>query len=124
MPTKGQVRFGATAGFITMTCASDGRHHLVSDHASTTGLSAGHGTYAAACGHVVVAASMVTPPGPTCLNCETALHRMTTNPITTGSARHSPRRLRHVVSWLLRRRTRPAHSRSAVAAATPAHRAG
>ncbi|MGH3943040.1 MAG: hypothetical protein ACRDTG_31340 [Pseudonocardiaceae bacterium] len=119
MPKKGQVRFGTTAGFITMTCASDGQHHLVSDHASTTGLSAGHGTYAAACGHVVVAASMVTPPGPTCLDCETALHRT-----TTSSPRQPHRRLRHVVSWLLRRPTRPAHSRSTVTAATPAHRAG
>jgi len=123
MPTVSQVRFGTTSRFIRMTCASDGRHHLVSDQATAAGLTARHGKYAAVCGHVVVAASMVAPPGPTCLDCETALHRIATGPITSGRSRGSHRR-RNVVARLLRRRNRPAGSRSTSAETVPAHRAG
>lgn len=104
MPTISQVRFGTTSRFITMNCAADGRHHLVSDHATTVGLTAHHGKYGAVCGHVVVAASMVAPPGPTCLDCETTLHRIATSQITTDHTRRSHRR-RSVVARLLRRRT-------------------
>lgn len=106
MSAVNPIRFGTVARSIAMTCAADGRSHLVSDLAVTAGLAAGHGIYAAACGHVVVSSSMLTPPGPPCRDCETALHRIA----TTGPVR-SRRRYRDVVAWLLGwriRRSRPA----------------
>lgn len=110
MPTVDQVRLGTTSRCTAMTCAADGRDHLVSDHAMASGLATGHGEYRSVCGHVVVAAPMVAPPGPSCLDCETALHSITTGRITTDASGRSRHCWRGVVTWLLRRRTQSAHS--------------
>ncbi len=105
MPTVDQIRHRRTA---TVTSTADGRDHLISEQAMTSGLAAGHGDYAALCGRVVVAAPMVVPPGPTCLDCETALHRST----TSATSQH---RRRGLVARLLRRLSRPAGSRATTA---------
>jgi len=105
MPTVDQIRHRRTA---TVTSSADGRDHLISEQAMTSGLTAGHGDYTALCGRVVVAAPMVAPPGPTCLDCETALHRIT----ASGT---NPHRRRGLVARLLRRFSRPADSRSTTA---------
>jgi hypothetical protein len=100
MPTIDEGRRRTSARPITMACTVDGRDHLVSDQATTAGLLAGRGHYIALCGRVVVAESLVTPPRPSCLNCETALHRVSTN-------HPAPfRRRRDAVMWPWRRRIR------------------
>ncbi|MGH3913526.1 MAG: hypothetical protein ACRDTC_08960 [Pseudonocardiaceae bacterium] len=76
-----------------MTSTGDGRNHLISEQATATGLAAGHGEYIALCGHLVVAAPLVVPPGATCFDCETALHRMTTTSVTTHRRRGPVARL-------------------------------
>lgn len=58
----------------TVTSTVDGRDHLVSAPAASVGLAAGHGRSVALCGRLVVAAPL---KGPTCFECETALHRVT-----------------------------------------------
>ncbi|HEU0088024.1 MAG TPA: hypothetical protein VFQ77_10300 [Pseudonocardiaceae bacterium] len=113
MPTVDQIRRGGTARPATLTSTADGRDHLISEHATAAGLAAGHGEYVALCGHLAVAAPLVVPRGPTCLDCETALHRS-----TTAVASH---RRRGLVAWLLRRRFRPATR--ARATTTPGERA-
>jgi hypothetical protein len=105
MPTVDQVRPGGTTRPATLTCTVDGRDHLISEQATTAGLVAGHGKYVAVCGRVVVAAPLVAPQGPTCMDCETALHRITT--CNTNSYRH-----RRLLAWLPRRPSLPADSRS------------
>ena len=104
MPTVDQIRHRITRP-TTVTSTVDGRDHLLNEQATTVGLVAGHGEYTALCGRQVVAVSLVTPPGPTCLDCETALHRATTTS-TTSHRRHG---------WMvrLRRRFSGASSRSA-----------
>ncbi|MGH3905857.1 MAG: hypothetical protein ACRDTE_17000 [Pseudonocardiaceae bacterium] len=74
MPTVDQIRHGLRTRPATMTSTTDGRDHLVSEHATEAGLTAGDGRYHAICGRLVVAAPLVVAPGPTCLDCETALH--------------------------------------------------
>lgn len=96
-----------------MTSTADGREHLISEQATTAGLLAGHGEYLAICERVVVAAPLVLPPGPTCLDCETALHRISTVSI------HSHRRP-GLVARLLRRCFPRGGSRSTT---TGSHRA-
>ncbi len=96
MPTVDQIRHRITRP-MAVTSTVDGRVHLLSEQATTAGLVAGHGEYAALCGRLVVAAALVTPPGPTCLDCETALHRATTASTTSH-------RRRGLVARLLRRR--------------------
>ncbi|MGH3931370.1 MAG: hypothetical protein ACRDTF_15530 [Pseudonocardiaceae bacterium] len=78
-----------------MTSTGDGRDHLISEHAMTAGLAAGRGQYVALCGHLAMAAPLVIPPGPTCLDCQTALHRTTISAPT--------HRRRGLVARLLRR---------------------
>ena len=96
MPTVDQIRHHITRP-MAMTSTADGRDHLLSQQATTAGLVAGHGKYTALCGRLVVAAALVTPPGSTCLDCETALHRST----TTSTTSH---RRQGWVARLLRRR--------------------
>ncbi|MGH3903676.1 MAG: hypothetical protein ACRDTE_05710 [Pseudonocardiaceae bacterium] len=84
-----------------MTCTVDGRDHLLNDQSPAAAQVAGRGQYAAICGHLVVAAPLVVPPGPACLDCESALHRSTTS-----------HRRRGLVTRLLRRRLPRADSRS------------
>ncbi len=105
MPTVDQIRHRRTT---TVTSTADGRDHLISEQAMTCGLETGHGDYLAICERVIVAAPMVVPPGPTCLDCETALHRSTTG------ATNSHRR-RGMVARLLRRRVPRRDSRSTTA---------
>jgi len=105
MPTVDQIRRRITRP-TTVTSTVDGRDHLLGERATTAGLVAGHGEYTALCGRHVVAASLVTPPGPTCLDCETALHRATTTS-TTSHRRHG------WVALLLHRCAPRAGSRSA-----------
>ncbi len=93
MPTVDQIRHRITRP-TAMTSTTDGRAHLLDEQATTAGLAAGHGEYIALCGRLVVAAALVSPPGPTCLDCETALHRTT----TTSHRRRGP------LARLLRRR--------------------
>jgi hypothetical protein len=107
MSTVDQIRHRITRP-TTMTSTADGRNHLLSQQATTAGLVAGHGKYIALCGRLVVAASLVTPPGPTCLDCETALHRSTTT--STTSHRRSG-----LLARLLHRRFPRAGSRSTTA---------
>jgi hypothetical protein len=97
MPTVNQIRRRITRP-TAMTSTLDGRTHLLGEQATTAGLVAGHGEYAAICGRRVVAASLVTPPGPTCLDCETALHRATTASTTSHRRR----------GWVARVLRRPA----------------
>ncbi|MGH3930768.1 MAG: hypothetical protein ACRDTF_12405 [Pseudonocardiaceae bacterium] len=96
MPTVDQIRYGTSSRSTTMTCTVDGRDHLISDQAMAAGLVAGHGAYVATCGHRVVAAPLVTPPGSTCFDCETALHR-------SRAAATSHRRRGLLARWLRRR---------------------
>ncbi|MGH3921595.1 MAG: hypothetical protein ACRDTT_01755 [Pseudonocardiaceae bacterium] len=116
MPTVDQIRHRITPRPGTMTSTADGRDHLIGESAMTAGLVAGRGEYVAVCGRVVVAASMVVPPGPTCLNCETALHRRTTIEATSH-------RRRGLVARLLRRRLPGTDLRSTTAGGRPAARA-
>ncbi|MGH8922578.1 MAG: hypothetical protein ACRD0H_30280 [Actinomycetes bacterium] len=83
MAAVNQIRHGIATRPATMTSTADGRNHLISEQATATGLAAGRGEYVAICGHLVVAAALVVPPGATCFDCETALHR-----ITTGTTVH------------------------------------
>ena len=116
MSTVDQIRHRITRP-TTMTSTADGRNHLLSQQATTAGLVAGHGEYIALCGRLVVAASLVTPPGPTCLDCETALHRSTTTSTT------SHRRRSGLLARLLHRRTPGADPRSTTASSYRAVRA-
>ena len=93
MPTVDQR---GTARPATVTSTVDGRDHLISQHAAAAGLVTGHGEFAALCGRLVIAAPLVVGPGPTCVDCETALHRVT----TAGLSSH---RRRGWVARLLRR---------------------
>lgn len=95
MPTVDQIRHGITSRSTAMTCAVDGRDHLISDQATQAGLAADHGQYVAICGHVVLAAPMVVPPGPTCFDCEAALHRITSDQTNSHRRRGRVARLLH-----------------------------
>ncbi len=106
MPTVDQIRHRLTRP-TAMTSILDGRDHLLSEQAATAGLVAGHGEYTALCGRRVVAAPLVTPPGPTCLDCETALHRSTT---TSTTSHRGP----GLLARLIRRRFPSAASRSTI----------
>lgn len=76
---------------VAVTCAQDGRDHLVSDEAMAAGLSGGHtGRYVALCGHRVSAAVLACPPGPPCSRC-VALWRArgdTPRPLNRRQRRH------------------------------------
>lgn len=82
----------------TVTSTVDGRDHLVSARAASVGLAVGHGESVALCGRLVVAAPLTVPPGPTCFDCETALHRVTLSA-------HTSYRRRGLMARLLRQRS-------------------
>lgn len=117
MPTVDQIRHGITTRPTTMTCTVDGRDHLISEQATEAGQVAGDGRYQAICERLVTAAPLVVAPGPTCLDCETALHRSTTTAETTSHRRTG------LLAWLLRRRYPRADPRSESAASRHAARA-
>ena len=71
-PGLGAFMAGVTDGggprALRVTCARDGREHLVSD----TEMDAGHaGPRVALCGHEVLPTVLVCPPGPPCSGCIT-----------------------------------------------------
>lgn len=87
-----------------VTSIADGRNHLISEDAPPTGQPPQRGQYVALCGHRVVAAPLVAPEGPLCLDCEAALYRSTglapTAAITCpGRAHRLVTRLRRSNFW-------------------------
>ncbi|MCA1674102.1 MAG: hypothetical protein LC799_18525 [Actinobacteria bacterium] len=77
-----------------VTSVADGRCHRVGDGAYTTGLAARRGRYTALCGHRVVAAALVCPPGPDCRECAAAA-AVTPHPTRRGRHRRGARPGRH-----------------------------
>ncbi|MBW0106421.1 hypothetical protein [Pseudonocardia sp. KRD291] len=55
-----------------VTCARDGRNHVVAHVVLADSLAAGTGQCTAVCGHVVLPASLSSPPGSRCLLCTEA----------------------------------------------------
>lgn len=110
MPTVDQIRHGRSSRPVAVTSTADGRDHLLSEQGSAAGSAPGHARHLALCGHLVTAAPLVAPPGPTCWDCETALHSS-----ATSHRRGGP------VARLLRRGIAHTHSRSTTAGT---HRAG
>lgn len=86
---------------VTVTCARDGREHVVADEAMTPGNA---GRYLALCGWPVWTAALVCPPGPRCSAC------VAVRAADLGSARRRRRRGFGVWAWLrpVRRRQRRA----------------
>lgn len=94
---------------LRVTCASDGREHLVPEELMTPERA---GRYVALCGHQLLAATLTCPPGPSCQLC-VAIRKA-----TTASGRKSRRTARPGV-WVRlsarlrgrrRSRTRPRHA--------------
>ncbi|MBP2365425.1 hypothetical protein [Pseudonocardia parietis] len=67
---------------VTVTCARDGRSHVVQHAVLADSLATGSGQCTAVCGHTVLPASLASPPGDGCLLCAE----------TSGVARRSARR--------------------------------
>lgn len=65
-----------------VTCARDGRSHVVPHAVLAESLTAGTGCCTAVCGHVVLPASLASPPGDRCALCAE----------TAAPARRAPRR--------------------------------
>lgn len=59
---------------LRVTCARDGREHLVAEELMTPGSA---GRYVALCGHRLLAAVLACPPGPSCPTC-IAVHKAAT----------------------------------------------
>ncbi|MET0190881.1 MAG: hypothetical protein ABW212_17905 [Pseudonocardia sediminis] len=55
-----------------VTCARDGMNHVVAHVVLADSLAAGTGQCTAVCGHVVLPASLSSPPGSRCLLCAEA----------------------------------------------------
>ena len=73
---------GAGEPGVTVTCAQDGHSHVVPPAVLADSLTAGSGQCTAVCGHVVLPASLASPPGDRCLLCAE----------TSGLTRRSARR--------------------------------
>lgn len=58
---------------VWLISATDGHDHAVTLEEMETGITAGQGTYRAACGHPVLVCAMATPPGPRCRSCDQPL---------------------------------------------------
>ncbi|WP_226367779.1 hypothetical protein [Pseudonocardia sp. ICBG162] len=67
---------------VTVTCAGDNRSHVVAQAVLSDSLAAGTGHCTALCGHVVLPASLASPPGDGCLLCAE----------TSGAGRRARRR--------------------------------
>ena len=102
-------------GFLvsSLTCTVDGQAHLVSDDAAAEGVTAGRGTYAALCGHVVRVAAMASSAGPQCPRCT-----LVADMVDPGSS--APPRRRHGRRIGLRRLL--GQCRDLAAGNRPAHR--
>lgn len=57
---------------VTVTCARDGHSHVVPHAVLADSLTADSGQCTAVCGHVVLPASLASPPGSGCLLCAEA----------------------------------------------------
>lgn len=68
----------------TVTCAQDGRSHVVPHAVLADSLADGSGRCTAVCGHVVLPASLASPPGDGCLLCAE------TSGVTRRSGRRRP----------------------------------
>lgn len=55
-----------------VTCARDGRTHAVAHAVLAESLAAGTGHCTAVCGHMVLPASLASPPGSRCVLCDQA----------------------------------------------------
>lgn len=53
----------------SVTCARDGRTHVVTHAVLAESLTSGAGCCTAVCGHVVLPASLASPPGERCVLC-------------------------------------------------------
>ncbi len=75
-----------------VTSAADGRCHRGADDAYTAGPAARSGRYTELCGHRVLAAALVCPPGPDCRSCAAAAAvAVTPPPIRRGRHRGAAR---------------------------------
>ena len=81
VPSPTAAAGGSEPG-VSVTCARDGHSHMVPHAVLADSLVAGHGQCTAVCGHVVLPASLASPPGAVCLLCAEA----------TGVARRTSRR--------------------------------
>ena len=57
------------AGCALMTCATDGLTHRLSPNIVETALAAGASQLPTLCGHLLLPASLTSPPGPACSLC-------------------------------------------------------
>lgn len=57
------------SAYIDMTSAADGRTHTITGAEFDAGVWHGQGTYRAVCGRDVIAASLMSGPGPRCPEC-------------------------------------------------------
>ena len=78
-----------------VTSSIDGRCHQVTDDAYTTGLTTRSGRYTALCGHRVLAAALVCPPGPDCWGCAATAAALTPHPVSRGRHRRGTHPGRH-----------------------------
>lgn len=60
-----------------VTCARDGRTHAVAHAVLSESMAAGTGHCTAVCGHMVLPASLSSPPGTRCVLCEQATDAVT-----------------------------------------------
>lgn len=58
-----------------VTCAQDGRTHVVTHAVLAESLTSGTGCCTAVCGHVVLPASLASPPGDGCVLCAEFAYR-------------------------------------------------
>jgi hypothetical protein len=72
-PTVDQDQHAITSCPVMVTSTVDGRDHLIDDRAMADGCAASHGQFTVLCGHLVVAAALVAPPGPLCRDCAALL---------------------------------------------------
>lgn len=82
VPSSSLPEPGAGEPGVTVTCAQDGHSHVVPPAVLADSLTAGSGQCTAVCGHVVLPASLASPPGDRCLLCAE----------TSGLTRRSARR--------------------------------
>jgi hypothetical protein len=62
-------RIWSGASYVELTAAGDGLRHRVNEYAYEEGLTTGAGHYKTLCGRTVMAAAMITVPGPACRAC-------------------------------------------------------
>lgn len=90
----------ADVGLRSLTCGVDGQTHDVLGEHWARGLASGQ--YLALCGQVVVAASLLDPPGPRCLSCEAVrLEQSPVAPAVSDGDQRSAWRRRN--RWLVAR---------------------